>query len=96
MTVTGIKIRKVCEDEKMKAIVSVTLDESLAIHDIKVIKGRDRLFVAMPSRKAPDGHYVDIVHPISGEFREMLESVILKAYEEATALKASEEATENQ
>ncbi len=96
MTVTGIKIRKVCEDDKMKAIVSVTLDDSIAIHDIKVIKGRDRLFVAMPSRRAPDGHYVDIVHPISGEVREMLESVILEAYKEATAAKASEEETENQ
>jgi stage V sporulation protein G len=64
----------------MKAVVSVTLDECLAIHDIKVIYARERFFIVMPSRKNPDGTYRDIVHPISADFRKMLENAVIDAY----------------
>ncbi len=83
MNVTDVKIRKLSVDDKMKAIVSVTIDNELAIHDLKIIKGQDRFFIAMPSRKTPDGRYVDIVHPISKDLRDKLEEAVLKAYEEA-------------
>lgn len=83
MNITGVKIRKITEDEKMKAIVSVTFDNELAVHDIKVIKGQDKLFVAMPSRKTNDGRFMDIVHPITQDMRTVLETAILNAYSEA-------------
>lgn len=79
MKITDIKIRKTFTDSSIKAIVSITIDNCLAIHDIKVIQGKDRLFAAMPSRKDNDIHR-DIVHPISTEARQKLESIILTAY----------------
>ena len=84
MQITDVKVRKLFgEAEPMKAIVSVTFDGQLALHDIKVIYARERLFIVMPSRKNPDGSFRDIAHPINAEFRSALEEAVLKAYEEA-------------
>ena len=80
MQITDRKIRKFFDEGPMKAIVSVTLDDCLAVHDIKVMYARDRYFIVMPSRKNPDGSYRDIVHPINGEFRAALESAVIDAY----------------
>ena len=80
MVVTDIKIRKFFKDGPMKAIVSVTFDGALAVHDIKVINARDKFFIVMPSRKNPDGTYRDIVHPINSDFRAELEGSVIKAY----------------
>lgn len=80
MEVTGIKIRKVFEEGPMKAIVSVTLDNQLAVHDIKVIYARDKYFIVMPSRKKQDNTYHDIVHPINAEFRATLEEAVMRTY----------------
>ncbi len=80
MKITDIKIRKFFEEGPMKAIVSVTIDDALAVHDIKVIYARDRYFIVMPSRKNPDGTYRDIVHPINASFRAELESAVIDAY----------------
>ena len=85
MTITDIKIRKMFSDGPMKAIVSVTFDDQLAVHDIKVINTREKLFIVMPSRKNPDATYRDIVHPINADFRSMLEKSVLEAYENALA-----------
>lgn len=82
MEITDIKIRKVISEGKMRAVVSVTFDNMLAVHDIKIIEGQERSFVAMPSRKTADGQYRDIVHPITSEFREMLEEKIMAKYAE--------------
>ncbi|MGM9550927.1 MAG: septation regulator SpoVG [Clostridia bacterium] len=83
MKITDIRIRNMATGGKMKAIVSVTLDDMLVIHDIKVIEGVEKMFVAMPSRKNAEGEYKDIVHPITSQFRETLQSAILEKYEEA-------------
>lgn len=80
MTITDIKIRKIISDGKLKAIVSVTLDNLIAIHDIKVIEGTERLFVAMPSRREDNGTFRDIVHPISAEGRRIFDTEVLDAY----------------
>lgn len=94
MQITAVKVRKLFNDDgPMKAIVSVTFDGQLALHDIKVIYARERLFVVMPGRKNPDNTYRDIVHPINAEFRSYVESTIIAAYEEALAQAALEEAT---
>ena len=85
MQITDIKIRKLFEDGPMKAVVSVTFDGQLAVHDIKVINARDKFFIVMPSRKNPDDTYRDIVHPINASFRSMLEEAVVAAYEEALA-----------
>ena len=80
MQITDIKIRKFFDEGPMKAIVSVTLGDCLAVHDVKVIYARDRYFIVMPSRKNPDGTYRDIVHPINAEFRSSLEEAVIDAY----------------
>ncbi|MBR4835402.1 MAG: septation regulator SpoVG [Clostridia bacterium] len=80
MQITDIKIRKFFDEGPMKAIVSVTFNDCLAVHDIKVIYARDRYFIVMPSRKNPDGTYRDIVHPINSSFRENLEEAVIDAY----------------
>ncbi len=80
MNITDMKIRKIHEDGRMRAVVSVTFDDSLVVHDIKVIEGPDRYFLAMPSRKMADGTYRDIVHPINGQVREQLEAAIMEIY----------------
>ena len=83
MKITDVKVRKIFDEGPMKAIVSVTFDGQLAVHDIKVICARERFFIVMPSRKNPDETYRDIVHPINSEFRTMLEESVLAAYNEA-------------
>ena len=80
MQITDIKIRKFFDEGPMKAVVSVTFDDCLAVHDIKVIFARERYFIVMPSRKNPDGTYRDIVHPISADFRKTLEKAVIDAY----------------
>ena len=80
MQITDIKVRKLFDEGPMKAIVSVTFDGQLAVHDIKVINARDKFFIVMPSRKNPDETYRDIVHPINAQFRSMLESEVIAAY----------------
>lgn len=85
MQITDIKVRKLFDEGPMKAIVSVTFDGQLAVHDIKVINARDKFFIVMPSRKNPDETYRDIVHPINAQFRSMLESAVIAAYEQALA-----------
>ena len=80
MVISDIKIRKLFDEGPMKAIVSVTFDGQLAVHDIKVINARDKFFIVMPSRKNPDGSYRDIVHPINAQFRGVLEEAVISAY----------------
>lgn len=83
MTITDVRIRKIATEGKMKAIVSVTFDNEFVVHDIKVIEGQNGLFIAMPSRKTPDGEFKDIAHPINTDTREKIQNSILKAYEKA-------------
>ncbi len=85
MNVTDVRVRKINQDGKMKAIVSVTLDDSFVIHDVKVVEGQNGLFVAMPSRKTPDGEFRDIAHPITSSAREVIQSAVLEAYQNALA-----------
>ena len=83
MQITDIKVRKLFDEGPMKAVVSVTFDGQLAVHDIKVINARDKFFIVMPSRKNPDDTYRDIVHPINATFRSELEAAVIAAYEQA-------------
>ena len=80
--ITDIRVKKVATDGKMKAVVSVTFDNAFVVHDIKVIEGEKGLFIAMPSRKATDGEYRDIAHPINSETRESIQNMILNKYQE--------------
>lgn len=81
MQITDVRVRKIEKEGKMKAIVSITLDNEFVVHDIKVIEGEKGLFIAMPSRKAADGEYRDIAHPINSVTREMIQSIVLEKYE---------------
>lgn len=90
MQITDVKVRKLFEEGPMKAIVSVTFDGQLAVHDIKVINARDKFFIVMPSRKNPDETFRDIAHPINAQFRAMLEEAVIEAYNEALATAAVE------
>lgn len=92
MTITDVRVRKVSKEGKMKAVVSITVDDEFVIHDIKVIEGEKGMFIAMPSRKATDGEYRDIAHPINSTTREKIQNIILEKYEEA--VQATEEETE--
>ncbi len=95
MQITDIKVRKLFEEGPMKAIVSVTFDGQLAVHDIKVINARDKFFIVMPSRKNPDETYRDIVHPINAQFRSLVEEKVIAAYRaecEAAELAKEQEA----
>ena len=83
MTITDVRIRKIATEGKLKPIVSVTFDNEFVVHDIKVIEGQNGLFIAMPSRKTPDGEFKDIAHPINTDTREKIQESILKAYEAA-------------
>ncbi len=99
MQITDIKVRKLFDEGPMKAIVSVTFDGQLAVHDIKVINARDKFFIVMPSRKNPDDTYRDIVHPINAQFRSQLEAAVIAAYEteleaQANAVEADETVTQ--
>ncbi|GAA0117201.1 septation regulator SpoVG [Clostridium senegalense] len=81
MQITDVRIRKIATEGKMKAIVSITFDNEFVIHDIKVIEGQNGYFIAMPSRKTPDGEFKDIAHPINTETREKIQTAILTEYE---------------
>lgn len=95
MNITDIKIRKIIPDGRLRSVISITIDNMLAIHDIKVVQGDERLFVAMPSRKDESGIFRDIVHPISPEARQMIETEILDAYtRHVEQMQAEEEAEE--
>ena len=85
MQITDIRVRKVSSVGKMNAVVSVTLDECFVVHDIKVIEGKERLFIAMPSRKTAEGEFKDIAHPINTALRDEMQTLILAKYEEALA-----------
>lgn len=90
MQITDVRVRKVAKEGKMKAVVSITIDDEFVVHDIKVIEGEKGLFIAMPSRKAADGEYRDIAHPINSGTRDQIQKIILDKYE-AALLEASEE-----
>ncbi len=83
MKITDVRVRKVTKEGKMKAVVSITIDDEFVVHDIKVIEGEKGLFIAMPSRKAVDGEYRDIAHPINSNTRDLIQNLILDAYEKA-------------
>lgn len=84
MKITDVRVRLVAKEElKLRGVASITIDECFVVHDIKVIEGKDGLFISMPSRKTPDGEFKDIVHPINTETREMIKSAVLEAYEKA-------------
>lgn len=83
MQITDIRVRVVSKASKMKAVASVTFDEAFVVHDIKVIEGEKGLFIAMPSKKTPDGEYRDIAHPINGDMRAMLQDAILEKFQQA-------------
>ena len=93
MQITDVRVRKVAKEGKLKAVVSITIDE-FVVHDIKVIKGEKGLFIAMPSKKAMDGEYRDIAHPINSGTREKIQSTILGKYEEALEKEPEEEVQE--
>lgn len=82
MKITDIRIRKTSTEGKMRAVVSVTFDDAFVVHDIKIIEGTEKMFVAMPSRRTPAGEFKDIVHPITSEAREELHNAIMARYEE--------------
>ena len=82
MNITDVRVRKVAKQGKMRAIVSITLDNEFVVHDIKVIEGDKGLFIAMPSKKSADGEYRDIAHPINSDTRRLIQDVVLKAYAE--------------
>ena len=90
MQITDVRVRKITKEGKMKAIVSITLDDEFVVHDIKVIEGEKGLFIAMPSKKATDGEYRDIAHPINSSTREVIQKTILDCY--AKALEEPDEA----
>ena len=83
MQITDVRVRKIAKEGKMKAVVSITLDDEFVVHDIKVIEGEKGLFIAMPSKKASDGEYRDIAHPINSDTRENIQRIILERYEKA-------------
>lgn len=83
MNITDVRLRKVVSDGKMKAIASITIDNAFVVREIRVIEGQNGLFVAMPSRKTPEGEFKDIAHPITSEARELIQSAILTEYEKA-------------
>lgn len=91
MQITDIRVRKISKEGKMKAVVSITFDGAFVVHDIKVIEGEKGLFIAMPSRKAADGEYKDIAHPIHSEMRALIQKQILDKYQEALDTIESEE-----
>ena len=83
MQITDVRVRKVAKEGKLKAVVSITMDDEFVVHDIKIIEGEKGLFIAMPSRKAADGEYRDIAHPINSNTRERIQRTILERYEQA-------------
>ena len=91
MQITDVRVRKVTKEGKMRAVVSITIDDVFVVHDIKVIEGAKGLFIAMPSRNASDGEYRDIAHPINSETRDKIQSLILEKYQEVASESEDEE-----
>lgn len=91
MQITDVRVRKIAKEGKLKAVVSITMDDEFVIHDIKVIEGEKGLFIAMPSKKAVDGEYRDIAHPINSGTRERIQNMILGKYEESLLVEAEAE-----
>ena len=89
MNITDVRVRKVAKEGKMKAVVSITIDDEFVVHDIKVIEGEKGMFIAMPSRKATAGEYRDIAHPINSQTRERIQNIILEKYEQTAAEEAA-------
>ena len=89
MNITDVRVRKVAKEGKMKAVVSITIDDEFVVHDIKVIEGEKGMFIAMPSRKATDGEYRDIAHPINSQTRERIQNIILEKCEQTAAEEAA-------
>ena len=90
MNITDVRVRKAAKEGKMKAVVSITIDDEFVVHDIKVIEGEKGLFIAMPSRKATDGEYRDIAHPINSATRDRIQRIILDKYDEVMAAEPEE------
>ena len=90
MNITDVRVRKVAKEGKMKAVVSITIDDEFVVHDIKVIEGEKGLFIAMPSRKTTDGEYRDIAHPINSTTRTEIQNIILTKYEETIVQEEAE------
>ena len=88
MNITDVRVRKVAKEGKRNPVVSITIDDEFVVHDIKVIEGEKGLFIAMPSRKATDGEYRDIAHPINSATRESIQRIILEKYEEVMNMEA--------
>lgn len=86
MNITDVRIRKINSSGKLRAVVSVTMDNVFVVHEIKIVEGYNGLFVAMPSRKTPDGAFIDVAHPIDSKTREYLQSLVLERYEEMLEL----------
>lgn len=91
MQITDVRVRKLSKEGKMKAIVSITIDNVFVVHDIKVIEGEKGLFIAMPSKKAADGEYRDIAHPINSATRDSIQKIIMEKYEQALEAPDGEE-----
>ena len=85
MQITDVRVRNVAKEGKLNAVVSIRIDDEFVVHDIKVIEGEKGMFIAMPSKKAMDGEYRDIAHPINSNTRERIQSMILEKYEQALA-----------
>ena len=86
MNITDVRVRKVAKEGKMKAVVSVTIDDEFVVHDIKVIEGEKGLFIAMPSRRNAEGEYRDVAHPINSDVRQHIQQLIMDKYEEEMAV----------
>jgi len=85
MQITDVRIRKIAKEGKLKAVVSITIEDEFVVHDIKVIEGEKGMFIAMPSKKTADGEYRDIAHPINSDTREQIQGIILERYDEVLA-----------
>ena len=92
MQITDVRVRKIATEGRMKAVVSITIDDEFVVHDIKVIEGEKGLFIAMPSKKATDGEYRDIAHPINSQTRDKIQSMILDSYQKTLLLPDDQEA----
>ncbi len=93
MKVTDVRLRKIQTDGRMKALVSITLDEAFVIHDLRVIEGNSGLFVAMPSKRTSDGEFRDIAHPINSDMRQEIQDAVMKVYDETDEVIPDKNAT---
>mgnify|MGYP000011249499 CR=1 FL=1 len=92
MNISEVRVRLVKKEEgKLKAVASVTIDNCFVVHDVKILEGAEDFFIAMPSKKTPDGEYKDIVHPLNTETREMLKKAVLEEFEKVRSAAAAEE-----